>query len=181
MFAMSSRALIINAVAFQSAWFAALYGGKYDWLTLALLPALLAAIWHLFQTRRDRATEIRLFVGVIILGFGVESLFIALGGITYIGAPLFGFGPPLWIMAMWLAFATLPHGCLIWLKSRSILQFILGGLSGPLSYLAGAKLGAATLGEPIFQSLAIIGIGWAVALPIIFWLADRLRARQNGT
>lgn len=166
--------LVINAVAFQIAWFAALYGGIYDWLTLATLPALLAAIWHLSRNRTLLKAEIGLFVGVIILGFLVETGFIALGAIAFVGKPLFGFGPPLWILAMWLAFATLPNGCLSWLKGKWILQILLGGLTGPLSYLAGGKLGGATLNEPILQSFAIIGIGWAIALPIIFWMTDQL-------
>lgn len=177
---MPVSALVINAVAFQIAWFAALYGGIYDWLTLALLPALLAAIWHLSRHHSHITKEIGLFVGVIILGFFIEAAFIALGAITFIGTPLFGFGPPLWILAMWLAFATLPHGCLGWLRGKWVLQIILGGLTGPLSYLAGGKLGGATLHEPVLTSLAIIGIGWAIALPVIFWMAGRLRADQNG-
>lgn len=172
--------LVINAVAFQIAWFAALYGGIYDWLTLATLPALLAAIWHLSRNRFHINAEIGLFIGVVILGFLIETAFVALGAITFVGAPLFGFGPPLWILAMWLAFATLPNGCLNWLKGKWVLQIALGGLTGPLSYLAGGKLGGATLHEPVLQSLAIIGIGWAFALPVIFWLAGRLRADQNG-
>ena len=177
---MPVSALIINAVAFQIAWFAALYGGIYDWLTLALIPALLAAIWHIIRIRDHKGAEIGLFIGVTILGFAVESLFIASGAISFVGVALFGFGPPLWILAMWLAFATLPHGCLNWLRGKWLLQIILGGLTGPLSYLAGGKLGGATLHEPILTSLAIIGVGWAVALPVIFWFADRLRAGQNG-
>jgi hypothetical protein len=174
---MSSRSLIINAIAFQMAWFAALYGGVYNWLMLALLPAILAAIWHLFLRREQVKPEIGLFGGVLILGFLVESVFIALGTITYVGTPILDFGPPLWIMAMWLAFATLPHGCLNWLHGKWLLQIVLGGLSGPLSYLAGGKLGGATLHEPVLQSLTIIGAGWAIALPLIFWLAGR----QNGS
>lgn len=181
MTAMSPRALVINAIAFQLAWFSALYGGVSDWLTLAWLPAVIAAIWHLYQSRSHITQEMRLFIGVLLLGFICESGFIALGAITYLGSPLFGFGPPHWIMAMWLAFATLPHGCLNWLRSKWILQAILGGLTGPLSYLAGGKLGGATLHEPVLTSLAVIGAGWAIALPIIFLVAELLSARQNGS
>lgn len=125
--------------------------------------------------------QIGLLIGTIVLGFAFESMFIALGSITFVGTPLFGFGPPLWILAMWLAFATLPHGCLNWLRGKWALQIVLGGLTGPLSYLAGGKLGGATLHEPVLTSLAIIGAGWAIALPLIFWLADRLSASQNAS
>lgn len=172
--------LIINAVLFQVAWFTALYGGVYEWLILAVLPASAAAIWHLYVVREHYRAELVLFLSVVILGFVIESAFITLGTIVYVGAPLFGFGPPLWILAMWLAFATLPHGCLNWLRGKWLLQIVLGGLTGPLSYLAGGQLGGATLPEPVFLSLAIIGVGWAIALPLIFWLADRSSGRQNS-
>ena len=177
---MSAAFIMINAVAFQLAWFSALYGGILNSLALALLPAFAAAIWHLYRMRVHILAEIQLLAGVLILGFVIESIFVALATIAYVGTPLLGFGPPLWIMAMWLAFATLPHGCLGWLKGKWVLQIVLGGLTGPLSYLAGGKLGGATLHEPVLASLAIIGFGWAVALPLIFWLADRLHAGQNG-
>lgn len=121
----------------------------------------------------------QLIIAVLVLGFGVESLILALGTLIYVGNPVLLYGPPVWIMAMWLAFATLPHGCLNWLQGKWALQVILGGLTGPLSYLAGGKLGGATLNEPVWQSLAIIGVCWAIALPVIFWFAERLTARQN--
>jgi hypothetical protein len=177
---MSAAHLILNAIAFQLAWFAALYGGILNSLSLALFPAMIVAAWHLYQMRALVRPEFALFLILIVLGFVFESVFIALGAITFVGSPLFGFGPPLWILAMWLAFATLPNGCLAWLKGKWVLQILLGGLTGPLSYLAGGKLGGATLHEPVLQSLAIIGIGWAIALPVIFWVAERLSARQNG-
>jgi hypothetical protein len=177
---MPVSAILINAIAFQLAWFAALYGGILNSVALTILPAFVAVIWHIFRAGTWFKGELALVSVVLVLGFAVESIFIALGAITYIGAPLFGFGPPVWIMAMWLAFGTLPHGCLTWLQGKWVLQFILGGLFGPLSYLAGAKLGAATLSEPMFTSLAVIALGWALALPAIFWLAVRLSTRQNG-
>jgi Protein of unknown function (DUF2878) len=167
-------ALLANAVLFQIAWFAALYGGIEDWLTLTLLPACVAVIWHLFLRRRSLLREIALVAATVLLGFGVETLYVTSGVIVYSGQPLFGFGPPLSILAMWLAFATLPHGCLGWLQGKKRLQILLGGLLGPPSYLAGAKLGGAILSEPVWLSLLLIGAGWAMALPVLFRLAEFL-------
>lgn len=178
---MSVAAVIINAITFEIAWFAALYGGILNSLALALLPALALAIWHLFLMRTQIPSQLLLFIALILLGFVVESAFIAFGAIIFVGSPLFGFGPPVWVLAMWFAFATLPHGCLNWFRGKWILQILLGGLTGPLSYLAGGKLGGATLHEPVLTSLVIIGIGWAIALPVIFWVADRLTVRENGS
>ena len=75
---------------------------------------------------------------------------------------------------MWLAFATLPRASLRWLAGRWKLQALLGAVLGPLSYLAGAELGAATLFQPTGLSLIAIGIGWALAMPLIFLLAETI-------
>ena len=51
----------------------------------------------------------------------------------------------------------------------------LGAVFGPLSYVGGVKLGAATLPEPMLGSLVIISVGWALAMVLMFQVADRLR------
>ena len=170
--------MLVNAIAFQLAWFAALYGVLFDQAKLGAIPALLATVLHLFHFRRTLREEAMLMGVVLLIGLAVEWSYLMLGIIIYAGAPILPGGPPLWIMTMWLAFGTLPHGCLAWLDHRPILQAILGGISAPFSYLAGARLGAASLTEPNFQSLLLIGAGWALALPLMFLFADRLRPRR---
>ncbi|NBR12452.1 MAG: DUF2878 domain-containing protein, partial [Alphaproteobacteria bacterium] len=76
--------------------------------------------------------------------------------------------PPLWILALWLAFATLPDGALSWLEGRTILQIIFGAVGGPLSYLAGEKLGAAELHGSFAYAMAVLAFAWAVATPLCF-------------
>jgi hypothetical protein len=50
------------------------------------------------------------------------------------------------------------------------LSAALGGIFGPLSYLAGAKLGAATLvATPL--NFAALALAWAIAMPLLAWLA----------
>ena len=117
-----------------------------------------------------------LVLGVTTLGAIFENAFIALGTLHYSRASDSAALPPIWIIALWFAFGTLPHGSLKCLSGRIWPQLLLSAVLGPLSYLGGVKLGAANLGEPIVISLAVIGIGWALALALIFQMADRLRA-----
>ena len=48
-------------------------------------------------------------------------------------------------------------------------------VGGPLAYLSGAKLGAATL--PSTHGLVILGIIWAGAFPALLALAEFMRRR----
>ena len=111
------------------------------------------------------------------LGVIVEAAFIALGALHYTGSSDNAVLPPIWIIALWFAFGTLPHGSLGWLSGRIWLQLLLGAVFGPLSYLGGVRLGAANMGEPIVIPLAVIGCGWALAMALIFKMADRLHRR----
>ena len=79
---------------------------------------------------------------------------------------------PIWILTLWLAFATTLNQSLSWLKNHLWLSALLGMLGGPLAWLGGMHLGGLTLSDP-FMSLVIIGCGWAVIMPVLFILANR--------
>jgi hypothetical protein len=80
------------------------------------------------------------------------------GGIAQLG------GVPLWIAALWFAFATTLNVSLRWLRRSRVLTVLLGAAFGPLSYLAASALGALVLvddrGALLLQCAA-----WAVLLP----------------
>jgi hypothetical protein len=64
-----------------------------------------------------------------------------------------------------------------WLKGRFVLAAVLGAIAGPLSYLAGVKLGAAQWGDET-QALVLLGIIWAIAMPLLFWWAGKVPANR---
>ena len=86
-------------------------------------------------------------------------------------------GAPAWILAMWMAFALTLRHSLGAVCRRPALAALTGAVFGPLAYL-GAERGfaAATLGEPRWQVLIALGIGWALAL----WLLALRVAREPG-
>ena len=102
------------------------------------------------------------------MGIVIEIILLKSGVISYRGLTASTSFPPLWILALWLAFATLPDGALSWLEGRTILQIIFGAVGGPLSYLAGEKLGAATLHGNFVYAMAVLAFAWAVATPLCF-------------
>jgi hypothetical protein len=166
---------VINFVIFELAWLAAVSGGAAGRGLLGSLPALLTVMIHLAFNRTQWKQEVALVAGVTVLGLLVESAFLALGLITYSGTAPGQILPPLWILALWFAFATLPNSSLSWLHGRWLLQVGLGAVFGPLSYLAGQALSAATIPEPRVLPLLVIGIAWALAMPAIYLMAGKLR------
>ena len=168
--------VVANFVLFQLAWFAAILGGASGYDGLAALPALVVVLLHLGLNRSVWRGEVWLILGVTALGLIAETVFISLGALHYAGQAMGAVVPPVWILALWLAFGTLPNGSLHWLNGRMVLQIMLGAVLGPLSYLAGVRLGAATLGVPEWVSIGVIAIGWGLAMPIMFQLATRLAA-----
>ncbi len=167
-----------NFILFQIAWFAAIVGGARGWPVLGSVPALLVVAIHLSMNRNHLKQELLLILGVTVLGVIVETGFVSLGALHYAGTNTNAVLPPIWIVALWFAFATLPHGSLSWLSGRLWLQLFLGAVLGPLSYVGGVKLGAATMPEPMIVALVIISVGWALAMVVMFQMADRLRDKS---
>jgi hypothetical protein len=69
-------------------------------------------------------------------------------------------------------FATTLNVSLRWLRSRPLLAAGLGAIGGPLAYAGGAGLGALNL-ETSPLSIGALGIGWALAMPLLLVAAAR--------
>jgi hypothetical protein len=169
---------IANFILFQMAWFGAIIGGASGLPLLGSIPAILVVAIHLVTNRNKLGREALLIVGITLLGVIVETGFISLGALHYSGTSADAKLPPVWIIALWFAFGTLPHGSLGWLSGRLWLQLFLGAIFGPLSYVGGVRLGAATMPEPMIDSIIIIGLGWALAMVLIFQFADKGRTGE---
>lgn len=159
---------LILFILFQIAWFSAVLGGAHELDFAASCPALVLFLVHIFQNHRrwfEAATSV---AAICIMGIVIEMILLKSGVITYRGLTASASFPPLWIMALWLAFATLPDGALSWLENRSVLQSLFGAVGGPLSYLAGEKLGAATLHGSFTFAMTVLAFAWAVATPLCF-------------
>jgi len=73
-----------------------------------------------------------------------------------------------------MIFATTLNASLGWLAGRYRLAAALGAICGPVSYVAGARLGAIELPAHAGLSLTAIAIVWAGVMPSLLWLRDFL-------
>jgi hypothetical protein len=164
--------VFLNIAASYAAWFAVATLASHGHYLLAVVPSLAAVALHLGLTPSGgRRRELVLMTAAIVLGFIVEAAHMAAGATHYSPSATPGGLPPAFMIGLWAAFATLVNVSLAWLRGRFLLAAVFGALASGPSYYAGSKLGALELGEPVWQSLAIIGAVWAVAFPLLLQFA----------
>ena len=160
---------IANALAFQLGWFACVLGAANDaaWLGVGVV-VLVVAVQVAVAPRP--VGEAALMGLALLLGAAFETALIVTGGVIHLGSPVF---PPVWMLALWPLFAGTLNRSMGWLQGRWMLAALLGGMAGPLSYWAGARLGALQVGDPVIF-VALLAIGWAVLTPLLAHYARRL-------
>jgi len=169
---------IINFIAFQSAWFAAVLGAANGMPWLGVVAVLLALGLHLALSP-DWRPELLLAFCAAGMGFATDTVLIAAGAfspIPYLFPAPFS---SLWMVMLWVNLASTINVSMAWLRGRYALGAVFGAIGGPLAYYSGAKLGAMTrLPEP--GGLLWIGIAWAFALPLLYGAAKMLIKRFHG-
>lgn len=165
-------------VAHQAAWFAAVIGAGQGRGWIGVLAVVAFAAWRLAVSPHS-ALEARLGLIALALGWGLESLWVGSGLISY-AAPA-GLGlVPAWILALWVGFALTTVPLLGALHARPLLSAALGAVGGPAAYWgAGQGWGAVRFKEPTEWAVISLAMGWALALPLLMTVARQgLRARS---
>ena len=164
--------LLGNFLLFQFAWFASVLGAAND-LPLAgpCAVAVVVAI-HLRLAERP-AAELLLVAACGTFGAVFDSLLVTSGWVAYASGTFAPGIAPYWIIAMWMSFATTLNVSLGWMHGRPVLAALSGLVAGPLTYLAGARLGGIELVDER-MAIAALGLGWAIVLPLLFRLSRRL-------
>lgn len=165
--------LLLNIAALQITWFSCVLGAANGWPWAGVVVAALAITLHLARAARP-AAELALILSGGALGVIFEGALMAGGFARYAGEVPFEGLPPAWLVALWMVFATTLNVSLAWLKERPLLAAALGAVAGMIAYAGGARLGAMTLAEPLWVSLAAVGLMWGMALPLLGALARRL-------
>jgi len=168
--------LVVNLAAFQAGWLSCVLGAAAGYPLVGPLVVLLVIVTHLTLATRAKA-ELALIVLAGLLGAVLDSALVRTGWLTYFNGTIWPGTAPYWIVAMWLAFATTLNVSLRWLRGRGWLALTLGAVAGPMSYVAGARLGALELinREAALAALAVV---WALVTPMLVSLAQRLDGVQ---
>jgi len=174
---MAMTAVVVNFVAFQVGWFACVLGGahQFPWLGTLMVSIIIAV--HLSRASQPRA-EFLLILLAIVIGSVWDSFLVWRGWLEYPSGTLIPDTAPHWILAMWGVFATTLNLSLRWLKGRWLIALLSGAIAGPLAYYAGASLGGVVFTEQT-TALIALSLGWAVLMPLLMALSQRLDGFPN--
>lgn len=158
----------VNFLAYQLTWFASVLGAasSQEWLGPAVASFALAC--HL-RIVREPVAEIKWIVAAGLAGYIVDSGLGVAGLFEFRqGGAEFSWLAPLWLLGLWLVFATTFRSSLAWLGDRLSVAALLGAIVGPLSYYAGDRLGALQIGPPLTPRLIVLALVWSLLLPMLF-------------
>ena len=163
------KKILINLALFQAGWAVCVIGGNLYAIAFTL-PALLLHGWLVVDSRN----EWKLIGIVALIGCLWDIAMAQTGVIHYADATPAGI--PLWLVCLWILFATtFSHG-LFWLNRFPWLAAVFAALLGPASYWLGSQLTEAWFGLSLFTSLSIMAVGWGVLFPCGMHYAGRLKA-----
>ncbi len=169
---------LINAVWFQIGWWACILSARQGLEVAAFVFCGALVCLHLFYTDNTRQ-EIKLAILVLLVGIVIDTAFQFFSVVSFYGWSL---GPlsPFWLWVLWVMFALTLRSSLAFLHNRFALSALLGLLFGPLTYISGAKLGAASL-DASHIHIAMIALTWMVVLPATVFLAQTIAPTQKGS
>lgn len=169
-----------NIVALYAAWFATVLAAANDRPVVAVAASLIVVILNVALAQKW-AAEIALIIEAAVIGVIVDASLINFGLAQYAAPGPIPWLPPLWLISIWMAFATSLNVSLAWLKQRLGVAAVLGMIVGPLSYLGGAKLGGMHFSDPVWLGLSVLALLWAAAFPLLLLLARRGDGASNSS
>lgn len=157
---------LLNVVLFQVGWIGCLL---LDGLQVLVLTLSILALHQLIVVQQRR--EWLLIAAVTLAGGAGDAVLQQFAILNFPDATPF---IPLWLVCLWLLFASTLSHALSWLQTRLYLASAMGAVAGPFSYYAGAQLSPAFLGQPLALSLLCLGVFWAVFFPLSLVFAAKL-------
>ena len=155
----------------QLGWFACVLSAAHDVPWMGVATAIVLVAVHLARVERP-LQEFKLLVSVVVIGAIWESVPVATGLLVYPNGIVLPGAAPYWILALWALFAAQFNTTFGWLKQRMLLASVLGAIAGPMSFRAGAALGAVRFAHPLPATL-VLAIGWAILMPVLILFSRR--------
>lgn len=103
------------------------------------------------------------------MGSGLDTLWALTGLIEFHGEALL----PLWMLALWLMFATVWTHLTRTTTLPGWILTLMGTLGGPVAYIIGERLGAMTFLEPAFVVVSWMALGWLTLMLLFHILMGR--------
>ena len=161
-----------NLVGYQLVWFGVvIFAARgLPWLSVALASGFVLAQW---TVSRQQASDARLLLCAVACGVVLDGLLAGTGLLRY-ASPAPGLPAPIWILALWAAFALTLNHSMTFLRGRPLVAAMFGAVGGPLAYLGAARgFDAVLFPSPAWPALFALAVGWAFAMSVLAVLAQR--------
>jgi len=162
---------LFNFAAFEAGWLACVLGAANNMPWLGPVAVAILVALHL-KMSANPGPETRLIILAVVMGLVFDSLLVTSGWLTYPNGMLVPGFAPYWILAMWALFATTLNVSMSWIKANLAFAAVMGAIFGPLSYLAGQRLGGLQFVDDT-ASIVALAIIWAIAMPLLVIAARR--------
>lgn len=167
--------LIIDIVGFQITWWASALGAGAGRWEPGLAVGLVVVLAQLLASKA-RAPMVATVAIAAIIGTAFETAMIASGLISYAAAWPSPLLPPVWLIALWMVFATCIEATARMLGDNALIKgTLLGAVLAPITYWAGAGFSALTFAEPMWMPLAATAVAWAIATPLMMIVFARMQ------
>lgn len=168
---------VLNFIGFQLVWFGSVIGAAQGlpWFGPLLALAYATAVVATSDNARSEASFLAL---AAVFGYVGDSTLVASGVIAFPEAAQLGAPSALWMVGLWVSFSGTLRSSLGWLVGRPVLAALLGTVAGPLSYWAGARLGAIELSAGLTVSALSVAVLWTVSMPVLLAFEAWTRARS---
>lgn len=155
---------ILNLILSQVCWFCCVLGGAngLPWLGPIVTAGFAGLVLRFSEQPEREGVYLALATA---LGSAGDRAVVAAGGYQFTQGMWEPWGYPLWMSALWLAFAATFGHSMKAFSGRYLLAAVFGAVGGPLAYSAGQGFGAISI-----RNIALIGGYWALILPGLFWL-----------
>lgn len=162
---------VVNFLTFQIGWFSCVLGAANGYPLVG--PAVVAAVLMLHFNLVDHPRrELVLIALAGMMGAVFDTVLVRSGWLAYPNGMLIEATAPYWIVAMWLLFASTINLSMRWMHNRYAAALLLGAIGGPLSYLAGERLGGLVFDDRTMALIAL-AIGWGAVTPLLVALGQR--------
>jgi hypothetical protein len=151
---------------FQLGWAVCVLGGNL----MAVAYSGIALLIHHRYVAKSKS-EWHIIGWVALVGITWDSLLVFFDLIVYVDAIWFSL--PVWMVCLWILFATTFMHSLAWVSRYCWLSVILGAVFGPMSYWAGVELSDAFFGASPIMSMTVIASGWAILFPVGIYMTGR--------
>jgi len=170
--------MVVNIAGLNIGWFACVLGAAAGYpLVGPAVVAVLVGLHLVLAPYWRREAVLILLVGM--LGTAADSIQMAAGTLGFPNTAGSAWLVPFWMIALWLNFATGLTVALHFLIGRTILASLLGLLGGSSAYYSGAKLGALSFPNGHWQGAALVGLAWAILLPLMARLTGAMHVADS--